>query len=88
LRGQGKEPFQIITHKLRSYSAAMRTIFGNVTHSVERFANNRVEASHQSTRQREQQMRRFKSAKHAKGTMMIPFALSKSGPGMALSFAL
>jgi hypothetical protein len=31
----------------------MRTIFGNVTHCVERFANNRLEASHQSTRQRQ-----------------------------------
>ncbi|WP_433969595.1 DDE-type integrase/transposase/recombinase [Tunturiibacter gelidiferens] len=31
----------------------------------ERYANNRVEASHQPTRQRERQMRRFKSARHA-----------------------
>ena len=29
LRGQGAEPLRIITDKLRSYSAAMRTIFGN-----------------------------------------------------------
>src|SRR5215472_15961087 len=65
LRRQGTEPLRIITDKLRSYSAAVRTIFENVTHSVERYANNRVEASHQSTRQRERQMRRFKSAKHA-----------------------
>ena len=60
LRGQGVEPLRITTVKLRSYSAAMRTIFGNVTHCVERFANNRAEASHQSTRRRERQMRRFK----------------------------
>ncbi|WP_158945327.1 DDE-type integrase/transposase/recombinase [Granulicella sp. S190] len=65
LRGQGSEPLQIITDKLRSYSAAMRSIFSNVTHRVERYANNRVEASHQPTRQRERQMRRFKSARHA-----------------------
>jgi len=65
LRRQGAEPLRIITDKLRSYSAAVRTIFENVTHSVERYANNRVEASHQPTRQRERQMRRFKSAKHA-----------------------
>jgi transposase-like protein len=43
LRGQGSEPLQIITDKLRSYSAAMRSIFSNVTHRVERYANNRVE---------------------------------------------
>jgi putative transposase len=65
LSGQGKEPFQIITDKLRSYSAAMRTILGEVAHNTKRYANNRVEASHQPTRQRERQMRRFKSAGQA-----------------------
>jgi hypothetical protein len=28
-------------------TAAMRTIFGNVSHSVEQYANNRAEVSHQ-----------------------------------------
>jgi putative transposase len=65
LRGQGKEPLRIITDKLRSYSAAVRTILCDVTHNTERYANNRVEASHQPTRQRERQMRRFKSAGQA-----------------------
>jgi transposase-like protein len=62
LRGQGVEPLRITTDKLRSYSAALRTIFGNVTHCVEQFANNRVEASHQPTRQRERQMRGFNAS--------------------------
>jgi putative transposase len=35
LRRQGAEPLRIITDKLRSYSAAMRTTFGNVPHSME-----------------------------------------------------
>ena len=65
LRGQGSEPLRIITDQSRSYSAAMRSIFSNVTHSMERYANNRVEASHQPTRQRERQIRRFKSARQA-----------------------
>ena len=65
LRGQGKEPFRIITDKLRSYSAALRTILCDVAHNTERYANNRAEASHQPTRQRERQMRRFKSAGQA-----------------------
>src|ERR1700692_4847242 len=56
LRGQGKEPFRIITDKLRSYSAAMRTILSGVNHNTERYANNRAEVSHQPTRQRERQM--------------------------------
>ena len=49
LRGQGKEPFRIITDQLRSYSAAMRTILCEVAHNTERYANNRAEASHQPT---------------------------------------
>ena len=54
-----------------SYSAAMRTIFGNVTHTVERYANNRAEASHQPTRRRERQMRRFKSARQAQRFLLL-----------------
>jgi putative transposase len=42
LHGQGKEPFRIITDKLRSYSAARRTILGEVEHNTERYANNRA----------------------------------------------
>jgi len=65
LRGQGKEPFRVVTDNLRSYSAAMRRILGEVAHNTERYANNRAEVSHQPTRQRERQMRRFKSAAQA-----------------------
>ena len=45
LRGQGKEPFRIITDQPRSYSAGMRTILCDVTHNTQRHANNRAEAS-------------------------------------------
>src|SRR5262245_46888694 len=65
LRGQGIELLRIVTDKLRSYAAAIRTIFPNVPHILGKYANNRAEASHQWTRQRERQMRRFKSARHA-----------------------
>jgi len=43
----------------------MRTSFFHVAHTTERYANNRVEASHQPTRQRERQVRRFKSVHQA-----------------------
>ena len=43
----------------------MRMILSGVNHNTERYANNRAEASHQPTRQRERQMRRFKSAGQA-----------------------
>jgi len=65
LRGEGKQPFRIITDKLKSYSAAKRTIMPNVAHDTCRYANNRAEVSHQPTRHRERQMRRFKSPHHA-----------------------
>jgi putative transposase len=64
LRTQGK-PFRIITDRLRSYSAAVRTILCEVPHTTKRYANNRVEVSHQATRQRERYMRRFKSVAQA-----------------------
>jgi putative transposase len=65
LRGQGKQPFRIITDKLKSYSAASRTILSGVTHDTQQYANNRAEISHQPTRMRERQMRRFKSSRQA-----------------------
>jgi putative transposase len=65
LRGQGKEPFRIITDKLGSYSAALRAILLRCSSQHERYANNRAEALHQPSRQSERQMRRFKSAGQA-----------------------
>ena len=65
LRGQGKQPFRIVTHKLKSYVAAKRTILPGVTHDTRQCANNRSELSHQPTRIRERQMRRFKSSRQA-----------------------
>lgn len=53
-----------ITGLLRSYTAARRTVMPSVVHCTDRYAHNRTEASHQPTRQRERQMRGFKSAAH------------------------
>ena len=65
LKGQGDEPRRLITDKLRSYSAAHRSVMPSVVHSTEQYANNRAEVSHQPTRLRERQMRRFKSPTQA-----------------------
>ncbi len=46
LKGQGKVPFRLVTDKLKSYSAAVRTIMPSVNHDTERYANNRAEVSH------------------------------------------
>jgi putative transposase len=61
---QRREPRRLITDKLRSYSAAHRMAMPSVIHSTRKYENNRAEVSHQPTRQRECQMRRFKSAAH------------------------
>ena len=61
LKSQGAEPLRLVTDKLRSYGAAHRTIMPSVRLDTRQYANNRAEVSHQPTRQRERQMRRFKS---------------------------
>ena len=83
LKGQGKVPFRLVTDKLKSYSAALRTIMPSVNHDTEQYANNRAEVSHQPTRQRERQMRRFKSPRQAQlflsvhGVVLNLFRLSR-----------
>jgi transposase-like protein len=55
----------IITDKLRSYSAAKKLILPDVEHRQSRYLNDRAENSHQPTRMRERQMKRFQSPDHA-----------------------
>ena len=64
LKTQGRLPRRLITDQLRSYAAACRTVMPSVVHVTDQYANNRAEVSHQPTRQRERQMRRFTSAAH------------------------
>ena len=71
LKGQGREPRRLITDKLRSYSAAHRTVMPSVIHSTRQYENNRAELSHQPTRQRERQIRRFRSAAHAQRFLSV-----------------
>ena len=71
LKGQGRSPRCLVTDKLRSYSAAPRTVMPSVVHNTRQYANNRAEVSHQPTRQRERQMRRFKSAAHAQRFLSV-----------------
>ncbi len=52
----------LITDKLGSYGAAKREVLPTVEYRQSRYLNNRAENSHQTTRQRERTMRRFKSA--------------------------
>jgi putative transposase len=65
LKKQGRAPRVIITDKLASYSAAKREVMPGVAHRRHKGLNNRAENSHQPTRRRERQMKRFKSAGQA-----------------------
>jgi putative transposase len=65
LRNHGDEPRKIVTDKLRSYGVAHRKLIPDAIHDNTRYANNRAEQSHESTRVRERGMRKFKSTRQA-----------------------
>src|SRR5688500_1522419 len=65
LRRQGQPPRVLITDKLASYPAAKKELMPGVEHRRHKGLNNRAENSHQPTRRRERQMKRFKSAGQA-----------------------
>jgi putative transposase len=61
LKKYGFTPRVMITDKLRSYKAARKSILKTVEHRSHKRLNNRIENSHENTRLRERQMRKFKS---------------------------
>ncbi len=71
LKGLRYVPNRLVTDKLRSYRAAQRVMMPSVTHCTRQYANNRAEVSHQPTRQRERQMRRFKSPRHVQRFLSV-----------------
>lgn len=71
LRGQGREPWRLVTDELRSYSAAHRAVMPSVAHDTGQYANKRAEVSHHPTRQRERLMRRFPSAGQAQRVLSV-----------------
>ena len=65
LKRQTRPPRVMITDKLASYPAAKKELMPGVEHRRHKGLNNRAENSHQPTRRRERQMKRFKSAGQA-----------------------
>src|SRR3954466_571619 len=61
LKRQMRPPRVMITDKLASYGAAKGEVMPSVEHRRHKGLNNRAENSHQPTRRRERQMKRFKS---------------------------
>ena len=71
LKGQGEPPWKLITDKLKSYSAAHREVFPSVEHRTGQYENNRAEVSHQHTREKERQVRRFKSMAQVQRLLVV-----------------
>ena len=65
LKRQGRAPRVMITDKLASYPAAKKDLMPGVEHRRHKGLNNSAENSHQPTRRRERQMKRFKSPRQA-----------------------
>jgi putative transposase len=65
LKKQRHSPRVLITDKLASYGAAKSEVMPSVEPRKHKGLNNRAENSHQPTRRRERQMKRFKSAGQA-----------------------
>ena len=65
LKRQCRAPRVMVTDKLASYGAAKGEVMPSVEHRRHKGLNNRAENSHQPTRRRERQMKRFKSAGQA-----------------------
>ena len=65
LKGLRYAPRMMVTDKLRSYGAAHRELGISAKHETGQYKNNRAENSHQPSRQKERQMRGFKSHGHA-----------------------
>ena len=75
LKKQGVTPAVIVTDKLGSYRSALRELGLARRHDTGRWMNNRAENSHQTLRQRERRMKRFKSPGSAQRFLAIHAAV-------------
>ncbi len=72
MKRQCRAPRVMITDKLASDGAAKRAVMASAEHRKHKGLNNRAENSHQPTRRREQQMKRFKSPGQAQRFLSAP----------------
>ena len=71
LKTQGRSSNRLTTDKLASYGAAKRKLMPEVPHVTDRYTKNRAEVSHEKTRVRERQMRKFKSPGQAQRFLAV-----------------
>ncbi len=69
------ESRKIVTDKLPSYGVAHRELIPDAIHDTCRYANNRVEQSHELTRVRERGMRKFKTMNQAQQFVTVHSAI-------------
>src|SRR4051794_4307026 len=74
----------MVTDKLASYPAAKRELMPGVEHRRHKGLNNRAENSHQPTRRRERQMKRFKSAGQAQRFLSAHDQINPSSSSTAI----
>jgi putative transposase len=65
------QPRVVVTDKLRSYEAALKTLAPGIEHRSHKGLNNRSEGSHRPTRRREKTMGRFKSPRQAQRFLSV-----------------
>ena len=77
VKRNGGTPRVLVTDKLRcrSYPPAAKDVMPDSIYVTEQYANNRAKLSHQSRRQRERRMRRFKSITEAQFFLSIHAAV-------------
>ena len=80
LKRQGRPPRVMITDKLASYGAAKKELIPGVEHRRHKGLNNRAENSHQPTRRRERQIKRFKSAGQAQRFLSAHYQINNLFP--------
>jgi putative transposase len=71
LRSHGKNPWKIVTDKLRSYGVAHRELLPETIADTDPYANNRAELSHPPTRVRERGTRGFASPEQAQRFLSV-----------------
>ena len=86
LKRQGRPPRVMVTDKLASYPAAKKELMPGVEHRRHKGLNNRAENSHQPTRRRERQMKRFKSPARRNGSSPPTTRSTTSSTSTAIIF--
>ena len=71
LKGQQAVPNGIVTDKLGSYRVAHRELIPTVPHDTNQYANNLCESSHRATREKERQIKRFRTVATAQRFLVL-----------------